>query len=325
MLLTLRCRGPLAAVCVAATTLGLAGCASELGTTETGADDVSSSVPAPPPPPPEPPPPEPLPPEPPPPEPTPTGQADDDGDGPTPPVRPPTPRPVPPVQTPIVVPSGPPPPAPPEIEQAIVTSARNPNPQEQALLTAIGNALVNQAERVYYVETPRGLQVGKPAPLILGLKDPVRLPRRIDSLADGRTRLGIEMAILPYGQPSMEFEQSGPATFVLDFPSRTLDALAPTGELTRFDVTADDDGAHDVWIVLANPRLGESEVDYSVTTPVREISVADEGLATKFIAGLMALSAIFGALAIVTKPGRDFVDWIRRRPRGQKPAAGGHE
>ena len=131
------------------------------------------------------------------------------------------------------------------------------------------------------------------------------------------------MAILPYGQPSMDFEHSGPATFVLDFPSRTLDALAPTGELARFDVTADDDGAHDVWIVLANPRLGESEVDYSVTTPVREVSVAGEGLATKFIAGLMALSAIVGALATVTKPGRALAEWIRSRLRGQNPTAGG--
>lgn len=232
-----------------------------------------------------------------------------------------------PVQTVVIVPSGPPPQPPAEIEQATVSTARNPTAPEQGLLTAIGTALTKQAGRVYYVETPKSLEVGKPGPLILGLKDPVRLPPRVAALAKGRTKLGIEMSILPYGQPSMEFvEQSGPAQFVLDFPSRTLDALAPTGELARFDVTADKTGTHGVWVVLANPRLGGSEVDYSVSVPVREVSVADEGLTTKAVALLTAAAAILGAFTTVfVKPIGAFLQWVRRRLGGQKPAAGGHQ
>jgi hypothetical protein len=135
------------------------------------------------------------------------------------------------------------------------------------------------------------------------------------------------MSILPYGQPSMQFvEQSGPARFVLDFPSRTLDALGPTGELARFDVTADETGTHAMWIVLAKPRLGASEVDYSVTAPVREVRVADEGLTGKLIALLLLAGSVAGAaVTVFVKPLRAAYAAIRRRPGGQKPSAGEHE
>jgi hypothetical protein len=317
-------RGSFAAVCVAIGTLGLTACASDLGTSETGADDVSASGPTAPLPPPTLPPPGPTSEQSDGPEPVSTGETD--GEGPTSATRPPRPSSGPSAQTVGVVPAGPPPAPPSEIDQATVSNARNPEPGEQALLAAIGTALANQAGRVYYVETPRSLEVGKPGPLILGLKEPVRLPRRIASLAEGRARLGVQMALFPYGNPSMEFvEQSEPANFVLDFRSRTLDAVSPTGELARFDVTADETGTHGVWVVLANPRLGGSEVDYSVSVPVREVSVADEGLTTKAVAALMAVAAAFTALATLTKPGYAFVSWVRKRLGGQKSAASGQE
>ena len=53
-----------------------------------------------------------------------------------------------------------------------------------------------------------------------------------------------------------------PARLIVDLPSQTLDALAPTGELGQFALTPSESGDHALYLVLAKPRFGNDEVDF---------------------------------------------------------------
>jgi hypothetical protein len=224
-----------------------------------------------------------------------------------------------PLPTVVVVPSGPPPPRPPGIAAATATRAPDPDADESDLLDAVARALERQARGIYFVDAPRGLVVGETADVIVGLKRAVRL-----SLSDGaRTlaeggRLAIELDVFAYGADGLEFEaRRGPARLGVDLETGTLGPASQTGEIARFTVTPGEAGTEDVWLVLANPRLGGTEVAWSVELPLRRVTVASEPLGTRLLALLMSAALILGALTeVVFKPLRGLWSLVRKRGSG---------
>jgi hypothetical protein len=135
--------------------------------------------------------------------------------------------------------------------------------------------------------------------VILGLRRPlsVRIPEDVQDAFGASSKVSFEADVLVYGQPDVEFENRGePAHLIVDLPSQTLDALAPTGELGQFALTPSESGDHALYLVLAKPRFGDDEVDFPLQLPVRTVEVAGKPLSAVLLGTVGTITLILGLL-----------------------------